>query len=191
MSMKTSRTSFAWRNQVPFIATLIVASVRSASAADYPTTILADHPVAYYRLEEPNGSGTASDSSGNAFDAFVTYKTQADNVTVYPQLGVPGIFTNGASFAPGTGTGQGNISFAPVNSTINPVKPDGTNGGPFTAELWVNANGQSTANFSVPLDDSSDFSQPPPYNNSAGWNFYQTQGPGSTWSYSIRPNPGF
>src|SRR5215472_15281421 len=100
--MKTSRTSFACRNQVPLIAALIAASIRSASAADYPTTILADHPVAYYRLEEPNGSTTASDSSGNAFDGFVTYVTQSDGITVYPKLGVPGIFTNAASFAPST-----------------------------------------------------------------------------------------
>ncbi len=158
----------------------------SAARADYFSTITNDNPVAYYRLEEPNGSATVADSSTNASEGFVTYVTQADDVTVYPQLGVPGIDTNSALFALSTGPGQGNIDI-PVNSTINPT-PDGTNGAPFSAELWVQATTDSTANFEVPLDDSSDFNQPPPFgNNSAGWNIYQTQGPGSTWSYSIRP----
>jgi Concanavalin A-like lectin/glucanases superfamily len=161
----------------------------SAARADYFSTVTNDHPVAYYRLEEPNGSATVADSSTNGAEGFVTYITQADHVTVYPQLGVPGIDTNSALFATSTGVGQGNIDIF-VNSTINPTT-DGTNGAPFSAELWVQATTESTANFEVPLDDSSDFGQPPPWNQSAGWNFYQTQGPGSTWSYSIRPNPGF
>jgi hypothetical protein len=128
-----------------------------------------------------------ADSSTNASEGFVTYVTQADNVTTYPQLGLPGVDTNAALFATSTGPGQGHIDI-PVNSTINPT-PDGTNGAPFSAELWVQATTDSTANYAVPLDDSSDYSQPPPFgNNSAGWNIYQTQGPGSTWSYSIRPN---
>jgi hypothetical protein len=191
--MKTSRASFAWKKQVlPFAVSLIVASARNASAATYPDTILAAHPVAYYRLEEPNGSLSVSDSTTNAFTGFVTYVTQSDGITVYPQLGIPAIFTNGARFAKAspTSTGQGTID-VPVNSTLNPTLPDGTNGAPFTAELWVNANGQSTADFTVPLADSSDFNQTGVYSGSAGWNFYQTQGPGSTWSYSIRPNPSF
>jgi hypothetical protein len=160
----------------------------SAARADYFSTITNDHPVAYYHLEEPNGSTTVADSSTNGSSGFVTYVTQADNVTVYPQLGVPGVDTNAALFAISTGPGQGHIDI-PVNSTINPTT-DGTNGAPFSAELWVQATTDAT-NFFVPLDDSSDFGQPAPWNNSAGWNFYQTQGPGSTWSYSIRPNPGF
>ena len=172
-----------------FMAALAWFGVRSAGAANYPTTILGDNPVAYYRLEEANGSATVSDSTGNAFTGFVTYVTQGDNVTVFPQLGVPGIFTNSAAFAPSTGTGQGHID-VPVNSTINPTLGDGQTGAPFTAELWALATTQPSG-FETPLDDSSDFSQPPPFNNSAGWNFYQTPGPASTWSFSLRPNPGF
>ena len=163
--------------------------MRLASAADYPTTILADHPVAYYRLEEPNGSATVADSSGNGNTGYVTYVTQGDNITVYPQLGLPGIDTNSALFATSTGPGQGNID-VPWTSAMNPTVPDGTNGAPFSAELWVQATKQSSG-YGVPLDDSCNFAQPPPWNNSAGWNFYQTAGPGSTWSFSLRPNPGF
>ena len=110
-----------WKNKMlPFAAVLVLAGVRTAGAVDYPTTILADHPVAYYRLEETNGSPTAADSSGNGFSGFVNYVTQADTVTIFPQLGMPGIDTNSALFAKSTGTGQGDIDI-PVNSTINPV----------------------------------------------------------------------
>jgi hypothetical protein len=187
--MKPTIKSATWRLLLlPFAAALAPLSTHTSRAADYPTTILADHPVAYYRLEEPNGSGTVADSSGHSFTGFVTYATQADGTNIYPRLAQPGIDTNSALFATSTGIGQGNID-VPVNSTINPT-PDGTNGGPFSAELWVQATTQP-GNFEVPLDDSSDFGQPPPFNNSAGWNFYQTAGPGSTWSFSIRPNPGY
>ena len=187
--MKSNRISAGWKRRIsPLAAILILSGVNSLTAADYPTTILADHPVAYWRLEEASGSTTVADSTANANTGFVTYVTQIDGVTVFPQLGVPAIFTNGVSLAASTGTGQGDIE-VPVNSTINPT-PDGQTGGPFSAECWALATTQP-GNFCVPLEDSSDFSQPPPFNNSAGWNFYQTIGPASTWSFSIRPNPGF
>ncbi|MEI2724778.1 MAG: hypothetical protein V9H26_14915 [Verrucomicrobiota bacterium] len=40
--------------------------IPAASAASYPATVLADGPVAYYRLEDPTGTGTAIDSSTSA-----------------------------------------------------------------------------------------------------------------------------
>ena len=187
--MKPTIKSVTWRHvSLPFAAAFVLLGLRMASAADYPTTILADHPVAYYRLEEPNGSATVADSSGNGNIGYVTYVTQADNITVYPQLGLPGIDTNSALFATSTGPGQGDID-VPWTSAMNPTT-DGTNGAPFSAELWVQATKQSSG-YGVPLDSSCNFAQPPPWNNSAGWNFYETAGPGSTWSFSIRPNPGF
>jgi len=171
---------------LPLAVAFTMLSVAAANA-DYTSTILADNPVAYYRLQEPNGSTTVADSSANAVVGTVNYVTQADNVTVYPQLGVPGIDTNSALFATSTGIGQGNIDI-PFTSTINPTT-DGTNGAPFSAELWVQAITQP-GGYEVPLDDSCNFSQPPPWNSSCGWNFYQTPGPASTWSFSLRPNPG-
>ncbi|HTQ52298.1 MAG TPA: hypothetical protein VMJ12_16445, partial [Candidatus Acidoferrales bacterium] len=108
--MKPTIKSVTWRLvSLPFAAAFVLLGVRPASAADYPTTILADHPVAYYRLEEPNGSATVADSTGNGNIGYVTYVTQGDNVTVYPQLGLAGIDTNSALFATSTGPGQGNI----------------------------------------------------------------------------------
>jgi len=49
--------------------------------------------------EEANGLTAVSDSTTNANTGFVTYATQGDGITIFPKLGVPAIFTNGASFA--------------------------------------------------------------------------------------------
>ena len=175
---------------LPFAAALVLSGVRAASAADYPTTILADHPVAYYRLEEANGSLTVADSTANGFNGNVTYITQADGITVFPQLGLAGIDTNSALFATSTGVGQGHID-VPYTAVMNPTTANGSNGAPFSAELWVQAVKQSSG-YGVPLDNSYPFLAP--YANSAGWNFYETaESPGvpSTWSFSLRPTPGF
>src|ERR1700742_4496144 len=100
--MKSTSISVGWkRRMLPLAAALIYSGASSAPAADYATTILADHPLAYWRLEEASGSATGADSTPNANTGFVTYATQADGVTVFPQLGVPAIFTNGAAFAVG------------------------------------------------------------------------------------------
>src|SRR3954453_10765865 len=37
----------------------------AAGFPDYPSAVVADHPLAYYRLGDPAGSVTATDSSGN------------------------------------------------------------------------------------------------------------------------------
>jgi Concanavalin A-like lectin/glucanases superfamily len=181
--------SIGLNNKVlPLAVALAFCGIRAASAADYSTTILSDHPVAYYELQEPNGSASVADSSGNNVSGAVNYVTQSDNVTVYPQLGVPGIDSNAVLFATSTGAGQGNIDI-PFSTTVNPTLGDGITGAPFSAELWVEATLQPSG-YEVPLDNSCNFSQPPPWNNSCGWNFYQTPGPASTWSFSLRPNPG-
>jgi hypothetical protein len=187
--MKSTSKLTTWKDTLlPFAAVLVLAGVRTASAVDYPTTILADHPVAYYRLEETNGSPMVADSTGHGFTGFVNYAIQSDDITIYPQLGLPGIDTNSALFATSTGDSQGEID-VPYDPALNPTT-DGTNGAPFSAEIWVQATSQSSG-YGVPLDNSCNFAQPPPWNNSAGWNFYETAGPGSTWSFSLRPNPGF
>lgn len=87
--MKSKRTMFT-RNKalLPFAVALAMAVVGAARAADYPTTILADHPLAYYRLEETSGT-TAVDSSASG-----AYPGEYVQNGVYPILGLPGIDTN-------------------------------------------------------------------------------------------------
>lgn len=177
---------------LPFTAALVLSGVRTAGATDYTSTILADHPVAYYELNEPSGSASVADSSGNAVSGTVNYVTQSDAVTIYPQLGVAGVDSNAVLFATSTGAGQGNIDI-PFSTAVNPTTADGVTGAQFSAECWVQAT-LVPGTIEVPLASSCNFAQPPPWNNSCGWNFYETAVSATganTWSFSIRPNPSF
>jgi hypothetical protein len=137
------------------LATGLVAPGLNSARADYPSTVLADHPSAYYRLEETAGM-TAFDSSGNGLDA--TYVFNSENTS--PLLGQAGIDTNSIAFN-GGGSDYGYVDI-PASPLITPVKADGTNSAPFSAEMWVKANGQP-ASWTVPLE----MAQWP-----NGWNFY-------------------
>src|SRR5690349_4541762 len=79
-------------------ATSVLVSVVSAEAASYSSTILGDSPVAYYRLEELSSATTATDSSGNGFDAIYAYDLDTNGVPDFPALGLPGIETNAIQF---------------------------------------------------------------------------------------------
>jgi concanavalin A-like lectin/glucanase superfamily protein len=88
-----------------------------AGRPDYPTTILADSPVAYWRGEETSGT-QASDSSGNA-----KHGTYQGN----PSLGQSGVILDG--LVPSLdGTDDG--AHVPPALTISATNP-------FTIEAWV------------------------------------------------------
>src|SRR5258706_8125161 len=140
--MKLTRKLIMWKKQVlPFAAALVLSGVRTTSAADYPTTILADDPSAYYRFEELTGATTAVDSSVNGVNATIT----PNNEAVYPQLGLPGIDTNSFLFS---GGGFADFAFVdiPASSFITPPAS-----APFSCELWVQPTGQP-ASYSVPIE---------------------------------------
>lgn len=69
-----------------------------ASAADYPTTVLEDHPVSYWRLNDPSGT-TAADQTGN----------DPGQISPGVTLGQPGPFTGSGAmdFDGGNCTGIG------------------------------------------------------------------------------------
>ncbi len=174
--MKKSRESWLrTRRWLPGAAALLL-GLPAAFAANYPTTILNDNPVAYYRLEETSGT-VAADSSGNHLDAtYVPNSTSA-----YPLLGQPGIDTNSVFFNGGSDFAHVDI---PYNILLSPVNGDGVTGAPFSAECWVQATSQSTSDYTSPLAMSGAYTTA--YANGSGWNFYQTQGPGSKWALFIR-----
>lgn len=156
--MKTIRKLTIWKKQtLPFAVALLFSGVGAAHATDYPTTILADHPSAYYRFEELSGATTAIDSSVNGVSATII----PNNESVYPQLGQPGIDTNSFLFPGGT---KSDFSFVdiPNSSFIIPLANDGVTPAPFSCELWVKPTGQPVS-FSVPIEVAQ-------YPN--GWNFY-------------------
>jgi hypothetical protein len=91
-----------------------------SSNALYAPTVLADHPVAYYRLGEAPGAPSAIDASGHGHTG--TYEGNAI-------LGVPGLIAGDPDTA---------VNF---NTTGDVVIPDATDlnfvSTPFTIEAWV------------------------------------------------------
>jgi hypothetical protein len=151
---------------------------QQAMAATYPATILADNPVAYYRLEETSGT-TAFDSSGHLFDATYT----PNSSSVYPTLGLPGITTNSVGFHGGT-SGNADHVLIPFHPELSPALPDGQHGAPFSAECWVMST-THPADYAVPLSMFGSYADPPPFNNASGWNFYQTGPPSGGTSFWV------
>ncbi|MGH7969070.1 MAG: hypothetical protein ACREIC_10125, partial [Limisphaerales bacterium] len=126
--------SLRTRLLLPCAATLLM-GLRAANAADYPTTILSDNPVAYYRLEETT-LGVAADASANHLDG--TYVPNSDGS--FPLLGQPGIDTNSVFFNGGSDFAHVDI---PYNILLAPAAADGISGAPFSAECWVQATSDS------------------------------------------------
>src|SRR4051794_7378234 len=82
---------------LPLAAAFVFAGT-AAAMAGYPETILSNNPAAYYRLEEPNGSGPAADSSGNGFDGVYV----SNSGSTSPQWGLPGVASNSIAVNGGT-----------------------------------------------------------------------------------------
>jgi hypothetical protein len=175
--MKSHKKVTTWKKQLlPLVAALLLSGVRTVSAADYPTTILADNPSAYYRFEELPGATTAADSSVNDMTANIF----PNNESVYPQLGEPGIDTNSFVFSGGTSSDFAFVD-VPGSQNITPLENDGVTPAPFSCELWVKPTGQP-ASYSVPIEMAQ-------YPN--GWNIYVSGADangGTSYFYLDMPN---
>jgi hypothetical protein len=171
-------------------ASALLLATAAANAVSYPTTVLGDNPVAYYRLEELAGAATAVDSSPSGFNATYVYDLDINSVPDYPQLGLPGITTNSALFHMYTDV---NLAFhhgfvdIPYQPALSPVTGDGQHGAPFSVECWAQPLTQP-ANYSVPLAMFGRYGTGI-YNNASGWNFYQTPGPASYWIFNVKNGP--
>ena len=151
----------------PLAAAFALSSALNSSAA-YPDMILTNNPAAYYRLEETSGT-TAADASVNAVAAAYTYNSGLTS----PQLGLPGITTNSILFNGGGFSSDVGYVSIPASALITPVAADGTNGAPFSCELWVQPTTQP-ATFSVPIE----MAQFP-----KGWNIYVSGADSGATSY--------
>ena len=143
---------------LPFAAVLVLTGIRTAGAADYPATILADNPSAYYRLEELGGASTATDSSVNGQNAAYNYNIENNS----PLLGLPGIDTNSIAFNGGGWSGDFGFVDVPASTLITPLAANNTDSAAFSEEMWIEVPSQP-ATYAVPIEVAQ-------YPN--GWNLY-------------------
>ncbi|HEX3716865.1 MAG TPA: LamG-like jellyroll fold domain-containing protein [Verrucomicrobiae bacterium] len=115
--------------------------------APYPVKVLADHPIAFWRLDEPNGSSIANDYVGGHDGAY--------SQTL---LGVPGYspldLDIAAEFGPLAGYSADSYMQETDNSSlgiplIDFAQPQGQNA-EFSIEAWVNGpSGQDTSGSAI------------------------------------------
>jgi hypothetical protein len=99
---------------------------QAGGATTYEDVVLADAPLAYYRLGETFATDPAVDRTGGGRDANYTFASGAGNVT----LGVPGAIANSGDTAV---TLEGLSEVSLPASTDFMFAPDH----PFTFEAWV------------------------------------------------------
>ncbi|HVV71453.1 MAG TPA: LamG-like jellyroll fold domain-containing protein [Verrucomicrobiae bacterium] len=155
---------------LPAAACLGLFSSVAAIAASYPDTILADQPVAYYRLEDPVFSTAITDSSASGMYVGQAYY---DSLGAYPKFQQPGIGSNSVSFHLYTDSGVKQNSHIEI-----PYTPDLNQPGPFTIECWVRPASWGS-DYRCPVGNFGGWASSPVQ----GWHFYQTPGVGatSTW----------
>jgi hypothetical protein len=170
-------------------AAALILAATAAHATDYPTTVLGDKPVAYYRFEELPGATTAVDSSPNHLDASYVY----DTANQVPELGLAGIDTNSIAFAGEPSSDYGNVDI-PYNVLLAPLKTDGEHGAPFSIECWVQAYSLNNNGAYLSIVGMFGAYSTGAYANASGWLLGQTPGPaagsGSQWLFNMK-NAGF
>jgi Concanavalin A-like lectin/glucanases superfamily len=181
--MKSTRKTTIWKMKLlPFTAMLVLAGVRTAAAADYPTTILADNPSAYYRLEEASGASTAVDATANALNGTYLYDVDVNGNPDYPKLARNGIDTNSVLFhvySDTNGATHTSLIDIPYSSILNPQ-------GPFSIEFWARPTSDNHGDYATPVGNFGG------YGDSSGWHFYQSPGSGNSsgsWIWDV-PSAG-
>ncbi|HTR42735.1 MAG TPA: LamG domain-containing protein, partial [Pseudomonadales bacterium] len=157
--MKLAEKPVMQRAQLlPLAAALLTSWAGTAGAADYPSTILADNPSAYYRLEETGNATTAVDSSINGVNASYNYNIENNS----PLLGQPGIDTNSIVFNGGGWSGDFGFVDIPASTLITPLAANNTDSAAFSEEMWIKVPSQPPT-YEVPIEVAQ-------YPN--GWNLY-------------------
>jgi hypothetical protein len=135
-----------------------------AAKADYPSTILADKPLGFYRLNETGLATTAADSSASgAFPGLYVQNYGPDGTTVYPIEGLPGIDTNSIELSAAAAADYVAVGYYPEFNAA----------GPFSFEIWILPNSIPTGGaYRCPIGNS------PAYDDTiqSGWYVYQTPG---------------
>jgi hypothetical protein len=145
--------------------------VPAAQADSYHATVLADQPVIYYRLEDPTGSGTITNTAyPDGYQATVI----PDDYGAWPKFEQPGIGSNSVSFHLYTPEG-GTLQKSHIEL---PYAPELNTAGPFTAECWVRPTSVGGVNdWRCPVGNFGG------WGDSSGWHFYQSPAVGGASSW--------
>ena len=164
------------------LAAFALFTVPAANAADYPSTVLADNPVLYYRFEELPGATTASNAAttGAALDGTYNYNTTAS----VPELGLPGVDTNSIGFL-GDSTDYGSVAI-PFDPQLSPVAADGLHGAPFSVECWAQSYTLGNATDYLSMLGMHGTYGAAPYGNASGFLLGQTPAPNPQWLFVLR-----
>ena len=111
-----------------------VLSVLTLAPTGYEAAVLADHPIAYWRLDEPEGAPVAYDHVGGHNGNYHNVSLGLPAHNQYEQ-------DTAASFGPGTNSYVGEIDGVDFSST-------GTNRG-FSLECWVKGGPQQLSDFAI------------------------------------------
>jgi len=131
----------------------VLAAPDSGTYAGY---VMADQPLAYWRLDETTGSTAALDRAGGYNGTYV-------GPVALQQAGALVADTDTA--AAFTASSATKVS-VPFNAAINPAQ--------FTLECWAKDNGSSTSDYRSPFTSRQDSPQ-------KGFTFYATPAPGNLW----------
>ena len=172
-----------WKQKLlPYAAALAFTGIRTASAVDYPTTVLADNPSVYYRLEEASGATTAIDATANGLNGAYQYDIDVNGNPDYPKLAQNGIDTNSVLFHvynDTNGAVHTSLIDVPYNATLNPQ-------GPFSIEFWARPTSDNHGDYATPVGNFGG------YGDNSGWHFYQSPGSGNSsgsWIWDV-PSAG-
>jgi hypothetical protein len=133
----------------------VVPRPREVPIAGHARVVVADDPVAYWRLNEPDGNGGAADAVGSFDGAYVP---TAGTFAYGAATGIPRE-TDGA-----IGVTGGAVVSIPYALELNPAT------GPWSAEAWVKPASLDPGHFRTVFSSmwNSDFG-----NHVFGWNVYQ------------------
>jgi hypothetical protein len=142
----------------------VVPRTSTAPVSGYSKVVMADSPVAYWRLDETNTSTNALDTAGS-FDG--AYSSAGTDLTFGYPSGIPHEIDTAIHV---TNTATVTIPYA---LELNPVT------GPWSVEFWIQPTSLDPNNFHTPISSQ--------YNNLAGtvtgWNLYQR--PESLWAWNL------
>ena len=136
----------------------------------YAQVVVADHPVAYWRMDETDGSTDAVDVVGSFTGTYTTNNSAAGPAPVftYQVPGAPPKDTDKAVSVSG-----GAIVTIPYALELNPVT------GPWSFEAWIKPSSLSDVEYRAPFSSmwNSDFG-----GHIFGWNIYQH--PQGYWTFN-------